>query len=42
MTTIITILIALGLIGTPEEFHTLEQQEQDKLIEIVIMDEVNT
>jgi len=42
MATIIAVLIALGLIGTPEEFNSLDEQQQQELTEIVIMDEVNS
>jgi|GEM_PF-5817439 len=39
MTTIIAILISLGLVGTEADFNTLDQVQQNELIEIVIVDE---
>lgn len=42
MEILIALLIALGLLGSPEDFNNLDQQNQDELIEIVIMDDVNT
>lgn len=41
MATIIALLIGLGLVGSPEEFNTLDQQQQNELIEIVIVDDIN-
>ena len=41
MTTIIAILIALGFLGSPQEFHELDQPQQDELTSIVIIDDVN-
>lgn len=41
MTTIIAILMALGLILSPGDFKNLDVDQQEELMEIVITDETN-
>ncbi len=41
MTLIISLLMALGLVSSPEEFNNLSAQEQSDLTEIVIVDEID-
>ena len=41
MTTIIAILMALGLIFSPGNFESLDQSQQDELMEVIITEETN-
>ncbi len=41
MTTIIALIISLGLIGSPEAFNDLPENEQQELVDIVIAEDEN-
>lgn len=41
MTAIIAALIVLGLIGSPQEYNDLSEQEKKEYTEIIIMDDVH-
>ena len=41
MAAIITLLISLGLIGSPQEFNDLSDEEQQNLVNIVNMEDID-